>query len=263
MKYFDKILNSNQKHPQTFFGLSLSLFKLERYQDALVDIQAAIALLPSDNNAYSYIWIRGLCYKELAQYDLATKDFEYLKSFDKAKTLKEIHAENFSKPEFINTCIRDKENPHKLITDDMYIENDGWKHGYLEKSSRVIRRVSFFRRFSTMTIRSYLGYMTIKTFSAQQIVFIPKDTACIVMGGAMKLQKFCGKTNKSILTQLLLQGDFLFNSVSFRPPTDFWLESITPIQLLFMDKKYFERLWEMMKKSDTQLVVGRCEIITK
>jgi hypothetical protein len=54
---------------------------------------------------------------------------------------------------------------------------------------------------------------------------------------------------------VLFQGDFVFNSISFKPPTDFWLESVTDVEVLYVKNKYFERMWELMKKKDSQHVL--------
>lgn len=58
-----------------------------------------------------------------------------------------------------------------------------------------------------------------------------------------------------IIAQIIFQGEFVFNYKDFSPPTDFWLESITPVELIFINKKAFERLWEVMKKKDCQYIV--------
>ena len=257
IEYFHRIWENNSRHPQTLFGLSLSLFKLERYEEALKEIEKAIKVLTSGDDKFSYVCIRGLCHKELDNRELASKDFKFLKSFERVRTLTEEYSENLTRPEHLNLHIRDTENPHVLLTKDFYVEGEGWKHDFLDEASKMVKQVSFFKRFASIHIKAYMGFMTVKTYNAHELVFVPKDTAWVLMGGFMKLQKFCGKTKKSILTQLLIQGDFLFNSISFKTPSDFWLEAITPVEVLFVSKHHFERLWELMKKDDSQRVLGK------
>jgi tetratricopeptide (TPR) repeat protein len=60
VKYFNKILKMSISHPQTYFGISLSLFKLEKYPDALKHINKGIELLQEHDDPYSYICVRGL-----------------------------------------------------------------------------------------------------------------------------------------------------------------------------------------------------------
>jgi tetratricopeptide (TPR) repeat protein len=186
--YFLNILEVNPQHTQTIFGLSLSLFKLEKYKEALTNITKAIELLAPTDEIYSYVCVRGLCYKELNNLEKATEDFDYLRSFDTPKTLLDINNENSTKTEVI--CIRHEDTPHILLSQEFYIEGEGWIHDKLDKASRVIKRVAFFKRFSDIHLKAYIGYMSIKTYQANQLVIVPKNHACIVMGGTLIMKKF-------------------------------------------------------------------------
>jgi tetratricopeptide (TPR) repeat protein len=188
--YFFNILEMNPRHSQTLFGISLSLFKLEKYKEALTNIRKAISFLSPTDEKFSYICVRGLCYKELYEVEEATKDFDYMRTFDTPKTLLEIYKENNTKPELLKPCVRHKDTPHILLSKEFYIEEEGWIHDKLDKASRVIKRVSFFKRFSSIHIKAYIGYMSVKTYKPNKMIIIPKDYACVVMGGTLIMKKF-------------------------------------------------------------------------
>ncbi|CAI2379240.1 unnamed protein product [Moneuplotes crassus] len=287
LAYFRSILEQDASHVKSHFCLTLSLFRLERYEAALDHIDKVLSYplskflqihskiptkspspfsktsknslkklkLPQNSEIYSWICLRGMCYKQLGIHENAKTDLEYLKSFSPVKTLDELLDENRYCPSYKEIYIRDKKAPHVLLTKDFYIEGDGWRNDGIPEAVEVLREVTFFSKFCYLDIKAYISKMWVKTYEAQQLILVPNDTACIVMGGYMKFHKFNCKTKESMLCKLLFQGDFVFNSNSFRPPIDFWLETITPVELLFMKKVDFEVLWELMKQKSTQYVV--------
>ena len=115
-----------------------------------------------------------------------------------------------------------------------------------------------FKMSLSLHVKAYLNYMKLTTYKAQELIILPKDTALIVLGGVIKMQKFNCKTKKSLLCSLLLQGDFIWNFKDFKPPTDFWIESVTDTQLLLMDKKHFEVIWELTKQKERQNIIRMC-----
>lgn len=122
---------------------------------------------------------------------MATKDYLYLKSFEKPKTIAECCTENLSDKESLNVIVTNRSFPYFLLTNEFYIKDDGWRHDKLDQASTLIKRISIFKRLTTIHIKAYLCYFTVKTFKANKPIYVPVDTACVVVGGIMRHFKFC------------------------------------------------------------------------
>ena len=174
----------------------MCLFKIEKYSDALESINRAIETLEQIEDNFAYIWVRGLWYKELDMFELATKDYLYLKSFESPKTLEKWYDENFTNKATLDIIVNNKSSPHVLLTKDFYVEGDGWKHDKLDKASKLINRIPFFKRLTAIHIKAYLWYFEVKTFQANKPIYVPKDMAWVVIGGWMRYFKFFMKRKK-------------------------------------------------------------------
>ena len=128
----------------------------------------------------------------------------------------------------------DEDTKYFLLSEEFYELGNGWKMNKVDEASKLLRRWGFFKRFSSIFLKAYLCHFEVKTFDKNKLIIIPKDTAVVLIGGFMRLIKFTSHTMQPLLAQLLIQGDFLFNSISFKSPTDCWLESITPVEVIFI-----------------------------
>jgi len=208
---------------EAFYGLSLCLFKLNKFIEALHNVEHAISLSKEQHKHYKYL--RAICCKYLGRFEEAEEIYIELFPFKKGKCK-------------VNCKLLNK----------YYIAGDGWKVDKLHEIITILEDTPFFNRFNASELEQIIKMMKVKDFSENNLMFLNKEEVTVILQGHIMLYSRALDLNEVQIITKYQVGDIIGhclsdNGISRNP--EYWLYAKTECELCIFEMRDFEVVWHM------------------
>ncbi|CAD8158274.1 unnamed protein product [Paramecium pentaurelia] len=265
-KWFQLALQFTETN-QLKFRYALCLYKTGSFKASqqLLDL---IILNDNSKDRSLYVYLRGICAKRMFNLERAAEDYKIVKESSRATNYSLcIHfmlAVLFSQKRQLEI----KFNPlvfcefHKLVTSiieqDVYIENlvKFWiNQSWVREEELLIelKQTSFFKRIATSILRVFLKKMKLIVVEKDNVIFPKENEVHIIVAGNVNVYDHRVQYKRPDIIANYKQGDILGcpdKDNGLCNISDIWFLTQTRLELISIQKNYFEELWEAQQQME-------------
>ncbi|CAK76634.1 unnamed protein product (macronuclear) [Paramecium tetraurelia] len=252
---------------QLKFRYALCLYKTGSFKAS----QQLLDLIIQNDNSKDrslYVYLRGICAKRMFNLERAAEDYKIVKESSRATNYSLcIHfmlAVLFSQKRQLEI----KFNPlvfcefHKLVTSiieqDVYIENlvKFWINQQWVREEELLvelKQTSFFKRIATSILRVFLKNMKLIVVEKDNVIFPKENEVHIIVAGNVNVYDHRVQYKRPDIIANYKQGDILGcpdKDNGLCNISDIWFLTQTRLELISIQKNYFEELWEAQQQME-------------
>ncbi|CAD8091163.1 unnamed protein product [Paramecium sonneborni] len=252
---------------QLKFRYALCLYKTGSFKAS----QQLLDLIICNDNSKDrslYVYLRGICAKRMFNLERAAEDYKIVKESSRATNYSLcIHfmlAVLFSQKRQLEI----KFNPlvfcefHKLVTSiieqDVYIENlvKFWINEQWVREDELLielKSTSFFKRIAISILKVFLKKMKLIVVEKDNVIFPKENEVHIIVAGNVNVYDHRVQYKRPDIIANYKQGDILGcpdKDNGLCNISDIWFLTQTRLELISIQKNYFEELWEAQQQME-------------
>ena len=131
-----------------------------------------------------------------------------------------------------------------------YHRKEGWSIDRIPEAIIDLQRIRFFNRFCRETLYQMLKKTDLRVVSKNSLLFLEPDQCAIIVNGHLNMFSHKDDVAIPILQAVYTPGDIIGNPAidnGWSRDTHSWIIAYQDCDILIMDIKYMDYLWDKMK----------------
>ena len=261
---------------ESTYGLALCAFKENAYQECY-DYLVQVPEINSEVDVHVN-YLRALCCKELKKYELASENYHKVikiikqqassflaqhiltKLFVKARTGSDQEVgQSREEKDLMADCMQflhekkakgGGQFDEYLTPEKEWKPDQEWKPDYVEKTVQKLWGMKFWSRYPLEYIKTFVGYIQLEKFKANDVVYLKKNTVYCIISGAISLRDHSQNFLQPKVIGYLEEGDIIGSEIvdgDVYYQVENWLVCHSDVEVWAINRPEFEIIWNMQK----------------